>query len=94
MPLRISAWIGLLAAFGGFCVLAWALIARMSGSPIPAGWTSTMAVILFLGGTQLLMLGVIGEYLGNVYDEVRRRPTYIVARRIGVNEPLQSPQSP
>ncbi|HWB19592.1 MAG TPA: glycosyltransferase family 2 protein, partial [Phycisphaerales bacterium] len=65
MPLRISAWIGLLAAFGGFCVLAWALIARLSGSPIPAGWTSTMAVILFLGGTQLLMLGVIGEYLGN-----------------------------
>ncbi len=87
VPLRVSAWMGLLAALCGFSVLVWALIARMSGSPIPSGWTSTMAVILFLGGTQLVMLGVIGEYLGNVYDEVRRRPNYLVARRVGITAP-------
>jgi len=84
MPLRVSAWMGMLAALGGFAVLLWALIAALTGQNIPRGWTSTMAVILFLGGTQLLMLGVIGEYLGGVYDEVRRRPAYVVGRRLGV----------
>lgn len=51
--------------------------------PSPRGWASTLSVILFVGGVQLLMLGVIGEYLGRVYDEVRRRPLYIVRSRLG-----------
>ena len=44
---------------------------------------STIAVVLFIGGVQLLMLGIIGEYLGRVFDEVRQRPTYVVRSRLG-----------
>jgi dolichol-phosphate mannosyltransferase len=44
-------------------------------------------LILFIGGTQLLMLGVIGEYLSRVYDEVRQRPLYVVKERVGVGAP-------
>jgi len=47
------------------------------------GWTSTMVTILFLGGVQLFSLGVIGQYLGRMSDEIKRRPLYVVAQEIG-----------
>jgi dolichol-phosphate mannosyltransferase len=50
---------------------------------VPQGWASTIAVILFVGGIQLTMLGIIGEYLGRVYDEVRQRPLYVVTKKVG-----------
>lgn len=85
-PLRLAVWLGFAAALVGFAVAAWATIARLSGAPTPVGWASTVAVVLFVGGVQLLVLGVIGEYLGAVYDEVRRRPVYVVRRAVGVDE--------
>ncbi|HVO29596.1 MAG TPA: glycosyltransferase, partial [bacterium] len=51
--------------------------------PTPRGWASTAALVLFMGGVQLLVLGVIGEYLGRVYDEVRARPSFVVRRTVG-----------
>jgi len=62
---------------------AW-LVARtlMHGIDVP-GYASLMVVVLFLGGVQLLSLGVIGEYLGRVYDEVKARPLYVVRARVG-----------
>jgi polyisoprenyl-phosphate glycosyltransferase len=59
------------------------LITHLMNIPSPRGWASTLAVILFVGGIQLLVLGVIGEYLGRVYDEVRQRPLYIISSRVG-----------
>ena len=82
-PLRAAAWLGVLSAGGGFLLIVWAVTAKLRGVPIPQGWASTVALILFSGGVQLLMLGVIGEYLSRVYDEVRRRPNYIVRSRTG-----------
>ena len=60
------------------------LLARPSvpGVDVP-GYASLMVVVLFLGGLQLLSLGIIGEYLGRVYDEVKARPLYVVRQRIG-----------
>jgi polyisoprenyl-phosphate glycosyltransferase len=60
------------------------LIARtiVRGVDVP-GYASLMVVVLFLGGLQLLSLGIIGEYLGRVYDEVKARPLYVVRQRIG-----------
>ena len=52
--------------------------------PSPRGWASTVAIVLFVGGVQLVMLGVVGEYLGRVYDEVRKRPLYVVRSRTGI----------
>ena len=83
-PLRAAAWLGIFSATGGFVLIGWAVSAKLRGIPIPQGWASTVALILFSGGVQLLMLGVIGEYLSRVYDEVRRRPHYIVRSRTGL----------
>ena len=83
-PLRASAWLGFAAAALGFAVAAWSLVTKLLDIPSPRGWASTLAVILFIGGMQLLMLGVIGEYLSRVYDEVRQRPLYVVSSRMGL----------
>ena len=86
VPLRASAWLGFAAACAGFALAVWAIASKLLGGDLPPGWASTMSVMLFLGGVQLLVLGVIGEYLGRVYDEVRNRPMYVVRRRVGFAE--------
>jgi glycosyltransferase involved in cell wall biosynthesis len=80
MPLKIATYLGLLVAlfavlFGGQLVLRTILF----GNPVH-GYPSLMAVILFLGGAQLMTLGVIGEYLGRVFNETKGRPLYLVER--------------
>ena len=84
VPLHAAAWLGILSAGVGFLLLLWALATKLMNIPSPRGWASTLAVILFIGGVQLLVLGVIGEYLSRVYDEVRQRPLYIVHSRVGL----------
>jgi glycosyltransferase involved in cell wall biosynthesis len=85
-PLRVAAWFGLLSALAGFMMTIWVMLIRITKPHIPQGWASTSALILFIGGVQMIMLGVIGEYLGRVYDEVRRRPLYLVSSRVGFTE--------
>lgn len=82
-PLQFAMWMGFAAAFVGFAyglyVMAyWALTHR----PV-AGWTSLMVALLFFSGVQLITVGIIGEYIGRIYDEVRGRPLYTVADRAG-----------
>jgi dolichol-phosphate mannosyltransferase len=84
VPLRLATWLGIAAAGAGFLIAVWAVFSKIAGIYSPRGWASTMAVILFIGGVQLLMLGVIGEYLSRVYDEVRQRPQYIVRSEVGL----------
>jgi polyisoprenyl-phosphate glycosyltransferase len=86
LPLRLAAWLGLLSATAGFAMTIWVVAEKLRGVVAPQGWASTVAVILFISGVQLIILGVIGEYLGRVYDEVRRRPLYIVSARAGFAE--------
>ncbi|MGY4516824.1 glycosyltransferase family 2 protein [Lysobacter sp. HA18] len=77
-PLRLATYIGLVTAILAFLYAVWIVLkAFMWGDPV-AGWPTMMAVILFLGGTQLIALGLIGEYLGRIYDESKRRPLYLV----------------
>jgi len=63
-----------------FCVgvLAWTLYVRFFTSHHPQGWTSVIAVVLLLGGVQLLSLGVIGQYVARIFDETKQRPLYLV----------------
>jgi len=84
MPLRIATWLGAMSASVGAVVAVWVLWTKLAGIESPRGWASTMAMILFVGGVQLIMLGVIGEYLGRVYEEVRARPVYVVRARAGL----------
>jgi glycosyltransferase involved in cell wall biosynthesis len=82
LPLQLATYLGFLAAALGFLYLLYALASRFVYNN-PAGWTSLAAIILFLGGTQLLILGILGEYLGRVYEEVKQRPLYVLDERIG-----------
>jgi dolichol-phosphate mannosyltransferase len=78
-------------ATAGFVLTLWAVVEKLRGPIAPQGWTSTVAIILFIGGIQLIILGVIGEYLGRVYDEVRQRPLYIVRSRAGFTHEGEQP---
>ncbi len=82
-PLRAATALGFTAAAAGLLLLVWVILAKIADPLTPRGWASSSAVVLFMGGVQLIVLGVIGEYLNRVYDEVRRRPLYIVSRRVG-----------
>ncbi|MEO8378952.1 MAG: glycosyltransferase family 2 protein [Acidobacteriota bacterium] len=82
-PLRLASWLGLLAAAVGFLVTIWVIFSRLTERDVPQGWASLSALILFVGGAQLMMLGIVGEYLRRVYDEVRNRPLYVVRSRVG-----------
>lgn len=78
-PLRISTYLGLITALIAMAYGIYVIIkAWMYGDQV-AGWPSMMAVILFLGGVQLIALGLIGEYLGRLYVEAKQRPLYVVA---------------
>ncbi len=81
VPVRFMSVLGVSTAFLGFCYATYVLILRlMTGTPVQ-GWTSLMIVALLIGGMQMTMLGVIGEYLWRTYDETRRRPSYIIAEK-------------
>ncbi len=77
-PLRISTYVGALTSFVAFVYIVYLLVRPMFGVPTVPGYASTLAVILFLGGIQLLSLGIIGEYVGRIFNETKRRPLYFV----------------
>jgi glycosyltransferase involved in cell wall biosynthesis len=77
VPLRICSVTGLFVSLIALIMLIWSLIANIFGLTVP-GWTSTVVPLYFLGGIQLLFLGVVGEYIGKIYTEVKKRPRYII----------------
>lgn len=80
-PLRIIAALGLIVLVLSFLAGVYALVAYFCGKTIP-GWTSLLLSIWFLGGIQLLCIGVLGEYIGKNYVEVKRRPRFIIEKEI------------
>jgi polyisoprenyl-phosphate glycosyltransferase len=81
-PLRWITFAGLIVAVLSFVTGIWALLVRVSGHYVP-GWTSTVVPMYFLGGIELLSLGILGEYLGKVYMETKRRPRFIIEKFAG-----------
>lgn len=79
-PIRIITWFGLLVSLLSFISVIWAVISNLTGHTV-TGWSSTLAIMCFLGGVQLVSLGVIGEYIGKIYMEVKHRPRYIISER-------------
>jgi len=77
-PLRIATWLGVASAALGFLVALSAVLTKLTGGYAVPGWASTIVAVLFVGGMQLITLGVIGAYIGRVYDEVRNRPLYLI----------------
>ena len=85
-PLRLSSFLGIIvAAFGFIYIVFLVLKTLIFGEPV-RGYPTLLSVIIFLGGIQLLSLGVIGEYLGRIFDEVKNRPLYFVEKYSGDEE--------
>ena len=77
-PLRMATYVGIATALVAFGYGSWIIVKALMWGDRVAGWPSMMAVILFLGGVQLVALGLIGEYLGRLYEESKQRPLYLV----------------
>ncbi len=86
VPLRLAVWLGIGAAASGGLLGFYVLGSHLFAGATPRGWASLASIILFLGGAQLVVTGVMGEYLGRAYDEIRRRPVYVVRQRLGFDE--------
>jgi len=81
-PLQIISMFGVLAAFFGFAMGLWYFIQKaILGYDLTPGLSTTVIVVTFFSGVQLLSLGLVGEYIGRIYDEVKQRPMYIIAEK-------------
>ncbi|HET9224160.1 MAG TPA: glycosyltransferase family 2 protein [Roseiflexaceae bacterium] len=90
LPLQLATYLGFTVATLSLLGLIAVIILRLTGSGDAFyGQASTLVSVLFLGGIQLIFLGIIGEYLGRIYDEVKRRPLYIVAETLGFEQDSQ-----
>lgn len=83
-PLRMAIWLGLFSAVISLIVPIVLLVRKLTGTYESAGWAPMIAIVLFLGGVQLVCIGAVGEYIGRIYDEVKQRPLYIIARTSGL----------
>lgn len=79
-PLTMITSLGLIVSLISFIGVIWTIIAHASGGTV-TGWASTTCIICFLGGIQLISIGVLGEYIGKIYLEVKHRPRYIISER-------------
>lgn len=77
-PLRFASILGMVISFAAFIYIIYLVVRPLFGVPTGDGYSSLMAAILFLGGVQLLSLGVIGEYIGRIFNETKQRPLYLV----------------
>ena len=78
-PLRFITFLGVGVLVISLILALWALGAKLSGTAV-SGWTSMMLIVLFLGGVQMLSIGIIGEYIGKIYKETKRRPRFFVEK--------------
>jgi hypothetical protein len=79
VPLDIASWFGILMTMVSFLAIIFIVVRKLLfGDPV-AGWASTACIITFIGGIQLLCLGIIGKYLATVYQEVKKRPHFIIS---------------
>lgn len=79
-PIKMITGFGLFVSFISFIGIIWAIVTQILGNTV-SGWASTTCIICFIGGVQMIFLGVIGEYIGKIYLEVKQRPRYIISDR-------------
>jgi len=89
VPLRMASWLGVFAALGAVCIGAWAILVRVMGLGTVPGWTTIMFAVALGSSAQLLMTGILGEYVGRIYEELKRRPLYVVEQEINPHVVLE-----
>ena len=87
LPLRLMTFMGFAMAMLAIAGLIWVIVGAIVGSGSAQGWTSVMTVMFFLAAVMFIFMGIIGEYVGKIYDEVRARPNYVVAEELGRENP-------
>ncbi|SCE09068.1 Glycosyltransferase involved in cell wall bisynthesis [Streptomyces sp. DvalAA-14] len=88
-PLRIAIWLGITLAALAACYAVWITVDAMSNGVTLPGYVTLVAIVVGLGGVQMVMLGLIGEYIGRIYYETKKRPHFLVKERSGVPGPPQ-----
>ncbi len=82
-PLRLSSYLGFFVSIIGFLGIIYKLIEKiLHPERFTVGWTGLFTAIIFLGGIQLITIGILGEYIGKIYEEIKQRPRYIVKEKI------------
>ena len=93
-PLRLALIVGFVFSSLAFLVGVFAIVANLAGAFTVPGWTSILVVVSFLGGVQLILIGMLGLYVGRIYEEVKARPIYIVRETVGFRDaPAPEPAS-
>ena len=82
-PLRLIAVYGCFLFVASLLLSFWAIVTKLFGNTVP-GWTSIVIPTYLLGGLQLMFMGIVGEYIGKIYMEIKRRPLYIVKETINI----------
>lgn len=80
-PLRIVTTLGFTVSLISFLIMAYSLIAKLVGQTVE-GWTFTVISVWFIGGVQMLSIGIVGEYIGKIYNEVKNRPRFIIEKQL------------
>lgn len=86
VPLRVSSLIGVITALCGFLFGAFTIIRKLIVRNISIGWSSTIAIMLFIGGMIMLMLGMLGEYIGRIYISINNSPQYVIKEMINIDD--------
>jgi dolichol-phosphate mannosyltransferase len=94
IPLRAASLLGFCTLLLGFVYAAYIFYAFLAGWPLERGWTTLIMTILILGGVQLICLGIIAEYIGRIFEEVKQRPLYVVREHFGVDRTGEDGASP
>jgi dolichol-phosphate mannosyltransferase len=86
LPLRFATWLGLFSGLVATCVGIWLFFVKYLNLFVVPGWTGIMVAVTFGFSAQLVMTGILGEYIGRIYEELKRRPLYVVAREVNLKE--------
>ena len=85
LPLYFALVLGFLVSAGAFAYLIFIIVTKLAGTHLP-GWPASMVAMLFLGGTILFAIGILGLYVGRIHRDIRSRPPYIIESKIGIGE--------
>lgn len=85
-PLKLATYVGFILSFSSFIYLLVVLYQKLFTTNVVPGWASIVTINLFFNGVILIILGIIGEYIGRIYEETKNRPLYIVKEKIGFQE--------
>jgi dolichol-phosphate mannosyltransferase len=83
LPLKVATWLGFSASAVALALILYAIFVHVFTRKWVTGWTSLFIAVLFIGGAQLVCLGIIGEYVGRIYGETKQRPLYLVQELMG-----------